>query len=312
MKDTHATPVSGVVWFKHKYLTNPSITPGDQIVAAMCGPAKTLTTGVPPQLRDNTVDKLCKLQEILEPRTDGNNERKVTTPKQQAPVPWQLPRLVESNNFDPAAVPRVAREYAILLRVLERMCMDTTGRLSPQQPNGPWQLSRIAKFQRKIAAANEGNLHPERGTTSPQSSQAQSTCSKTVVAQPNRTTEVSTIEQELALACIETYIEVTQTPLQPAQLAQQKFPIVMLNAVLNNETRKLMEMCHLLRNPKYTKLWGMSYTKELGQLAQGVSGTKGTDTVVFIKYGEIPLERRRHITYGKMVVMCQPQKDDPN
>jgi hypothetical protein len=29
MKDKHATQVSGVVWFKHKYLTNPSVTPED-------------------------------------------------------------------------------------------------------------------------------------------------------------------------------------------------------------------------------------------------------------------------------------------
>jgi hypothetical protein len=63
-----------------------------------------------------------------------------------------------------------------------------------------------------------------------------------------------------------------------------------------------MEICHLLRNLKYTKLWGKLYTKELGQLAQGVSGTKGTDTIVFIKYGKIPLDRRRHIMYGKTVV----------
>ncbi len=71
----------------------------------------------------------------------------------------------------------------------------------------------------------------------------------------------------------------------------------MLNAVLNNNTSKLIEIRHLLCNPKYTKLWGKLYTKELGQLAQGVSGTKGTDTIVFIKYGKIPLNRRRHITY---------------
>jgi hypothetical protein len=53
---------------------------------------------------------------------------------------------------------------------------------------------------------------------------------------PNHTTEVRTIKQEMVLACIETYVEVTQTPLQPAQLAQQKFPIVMLNEVLNFST----------------------------------------------------------------------------
>ncbi len=69
MKDTHATRVSGVVWFKHKYLTNPSATPEDQIIAAIGGLAQTLATGVPPQLGDNTVDKLHKLQEILDPKT---------------------------------------------------------------------------------------------------------------------------------------------------------------------------------------------------------------------------------------------------
>jgi hypothetical protein len=38
----------------------------------------------------------------------------------------------------------------------------------------------------------------------------------------------------------------------------------MLNTIPNNNTGKLMEMRHLLRNPKFTELWGKSYTKELG------------------------------------------------
>ena len=86
----------------------------------------------------------------------------------------------------------------------------------------------------------------------------------------------------------------------------------MLNAVLNNNTGKLMEMCHLLRNPKYIELWGKLYTKELGRLAQGESGTKSTDTIDFIKHNKIPLDRRRHITYGKTVVTYRPEKNDPN
>ena len=67
-KETHNTRVSGAVWFKHKYLTNPSVTLEDQIVAAIGGIAKTLTTDIPPQLRDNTVDELRKLQDILQPK----------------------------------------------------------------------------------------------------------------------------------------------------------------------------------------------------------------------------------------------------
>ncbi len=176
----------------------------------------------------------------LEPRADGNNEHEVTAPMQQAPMPRQLPRLVESDNHNPAALPRLAREYAMIPRVLERMCMDTMDRPSPQQPKGPWQSRRLTERQRKIDAANMGNLRPDKGTTSPQRSLALNTRSKSTVVRPKCTTEVRTIKQEMVLACIETYDEVTQTPLQPAGLTQQKFPIVMLNAVLNNNTGKLM------------------------------------------------------------------------
>jgi hypothetical protein len=74
MKDTHGTRILGAVWFKHKYLTDPSVTPEDRIIAAIGGLAKTLRTNIPPQLHDNTVDKLQKLQDILQPRPDGESK----------------------------------------------------------------------------------------------------------------------------------------------------------------------------------------------------------------------------------------------
>ncbi len=73
-----------------------------------------------------------------------------------------------------------------------------------------------------------------------------------------------------------------------------------------------MEMRQLLRNPKYSNLWGKSYTKELGCLAQGILGTEGTDTIVFIKYDKIPLNQRRNVTYGETEVRYRPEKDHPN
>jgi hypothetical protein len=79
-------------------------------------------------------------------------------------------------------------------------------------------------------------------------------------------------------------------PVQASSLAQRKFPSKILNAVLNKDTGELMEMQQLLRNPKYSNLWGKSYTKELGRLAQGIPGTKGIDIIVFIKYDKIPLD----------------------
>ena len=52
-----------------------------------------------------------------------------------------------------------------------------------------------------------------------------------------RNTKERTIVQEMVLACIKTYIKVTQAQIQPARLAQRRFPIEMLNAVLNNDIR---------------------------------------------------------------------------
>jgi hypothetical protein len=136
----------------------------------------------------------------------------------------------------------------------------------------------------------------------------------TVLANPIQkgSIEVQTHQQELALACIQTYAEVTGRQVSPRNLSQRRFPTEVLNAVLNKDTGDLMEMRQLLQNPKYSEVWGKSYTKELGRLAQGVPGTKGTDTIVFIKYDDIPLDRRRHVTYCRTVVTYRPEKDAPN
>ena len=108
--------------------------------------------------------------------------------------------------------------------------------------------------------------------------------------QPNkRLCEVRTINKELFLACIQTYTKDTHKTINPARLAKQNNPAEMINAVLNKNTRDLMEMRQLLQNPKYANLWGKSYTKELRRLSQGIPGTKGTDTIMFIKYNKIPL-----------------------
>ncbi len=55
------------------------------------------------------------------------------------------------------------------------------------------------------------------------------------------------------------------------------------------DTGKLLEMRHLLVNPKYKELWGKSDTTELSHLAQGIPGvSKDTNTIVFIARDEIP------------------------
>ena len=123
MVDLHNRRTSGAIWFKHKYLTHPSVTPADRITAAIRGLAKTLTTGIPPQLRDDTLDKLKRLQDILNPQVtdDSSLERdeveaaRPTSHEQASP-----PRV-------PTCPPRVARyDYALPPRVPTSTTMDTS------------------------------------------------------------------------------------------------------------------------------------------------------------------------------------------
>eukprot|EP00804_Cyclotella_cryptica_P014586 CCRYP_020641-RA/>CCRYP_020641-RA protein AED:0.25 eAED:0.25 QI:0/0/0/1/1/1/3/0/614 len=62
----------------------------------------------------------------------------------------------------------------------------------------------------------------------------------------------------------------------------------------------------------YCTIWKNAYGKELGRLAQGIPGTvKGTNTIVFIAYNEIPPQRCKDVTYGRIVANYRPEKEDP-
>jgi hypothetical protein len=63
-------------------------------------------------------------------------------------------------------------------------------------------------------------------------------------------TQVQTITQEAILACFVTYSDITNQHNTARNASCRKFPMEMLNAVLDMTIGKLMEMRHLLVNPK--------------------------------------------------------------
>ena len=92
---------------------------------------------------------------------------------------------------------------------------------------------------------------------------------------------------------------VAQMKISPKKLSSRRFPIEMSNAVLNEETRELMEYRHIMKNPKYRQLYATSYNKELGRLAQGIPGkAEGANTIYFIDKSDIPAEQWKDVTYG--------------
>ena len=114
------------------------------------------------------------------------------------------------------------------------------------------------------------------------------------------------------LACA----NVAQLKATPKALFPRRFPIAMINTVINTvldeDTGELMEYCRSMKNPKYLPLYRNSYTKELGRLAQGMPGlADGTDTIFFIPKKDVPVDRWRDVTYGRIVVNYRTEKTDP-
>ncbi len=62
---TRATRISGTAFFKHKYLTNPSVMPEDQVIAAAAHLMDTLQGIKSPHLHTSTLKLLGDLQDIF-------------------------------------------------------------------------------------------------------------------------------------------------------------------------------------------------------------------------------------------------------
>ena len=88
----------------------------------------------------------------------------------------------------------------------------------------------------------------------------------------------------------------------------------MAAAVLDGDTGELLDYRHLIKTPKYKKIWRNSFGNEVGRLAQGMPGRiskeKGTNTMFFVKQNEIPQDRQRDVTYARIVCNYCDQKKE--
>lgn len=65
-KDTKTKLISDTVFFKHKYLTKPTITKADEVLKAPKKLAKTLQTNVPVTMPPTNYDELQQIAKIFE------------------------------------------------------------------------------------------------------------------------------------------------------------------------------------------------------------------------------------------------------
>ena len=86
---SRSTRVSATMFFKHKYISNPTVTPADTIVAATTNLANAINANMPKQARDNLkLHGLTRLQQILARATQ------FAKPSNEDPEP---PELIHEN-----------------------------------------------------------------------------------------------------------------------------------------------------------------------------------------------------------------------
>jgi hypothetical protein len=98
-------------------------------------------------------------------------------------------------------------------------------------------------------------------------------------------------------------------PFTPQQAASWKNPLRFLcnytNAVLNDDTGDLLEYGHLIKHPKCKATWSKSFGTEIQRLAMT------TETIFFVDKKEIPQDRQRDITYGRICWNIVNKKKTP-
>ena len=88
----------------------------------------------------------------------------------------------------------------------------------------------------------------------------------------------------------------------------------MANTVIDQDTGDMLEYCQLQSHPKISEAWNTSSANEYGCSAQGIIGRIKTpsNTIFSINKSEVPEERFKDCTYGKLVCVVVPHKSKPN
>ena len=290
---TRSTRISETVFFKHKYITNPTATPTDVIIAATNRMAAALKNHKPDNMCETSIQALARLETLVNNATLTNNKLQI---KQVDNIP--APRVQKVQTEDKicknikdtiTTIQQVHKDDTIFSPIEEeaqspRVEIEAASPRVQVTPSG-W-LSR--SHEAVVASSIPTITQDEESPRSPSPRLKKEAPSSTAPVHNTRSRTVRTLTQEAMLSSI----EITGVNLQAQTLASRKYPRHMLNAVLNEETGELMEYRHLLVHPKYRAIYKPAYGKELGRLAQGIPGVvKGTNTLQFIHNDEIPADR---------------------
>jgi hypothetical protein len=271
VKATRAKQISDTVYFKHKYITQPTTTTDDLVIKAI----HDLTIAIKDnknQINDAQSKAITKLANALRP---GNK-----FPIQQASE--RRPR-VQQEQIQQKHEPLTIHPPRVQIYTPPRVRFNLgANEEQPFDANTPPQLI--------IESSAEKSKHQQQPKPLPILTQPKIVASESIA---NRVKSRRDTPPSLG-----------QTPGQSIaeRVAQRRREFA--SPVLDQDTGKMLEYCQLLHDPKHKKaIWSKARANEFGRLAQGVGKRiDGTNTIFFVHKHEIPQDRLKDVTYIKFVL----------
>ena len=387
VKDTKSERVGQTVFFKHKYITQPTITTSDALLRASEDVCEALLKSQPSSKKTRTaVDKLIeifkgKAKSELSPK--DLQRSKLKTALEQRVDADDLPDLVDASDdssvesddgsaIDDVRPQRVATDTPKIKQWIRKDSKSkaflTTKKGGPAWrhvkrritiENKTGEILEDIEIQKRTADSFLHRLLPPgicgtttvlyhddpavltkevedpldlTGAAAPECDDGdlrmegfevtyldsnQSPGPKNIVSPDEYDLGPSQGTRSARMGRLASAVEISGAKTSARSMASRKYSTQFLcdmaAAVLDDETGELLEYRHLIKRPKYKDAWHYSFGNEIGRLAQGMPGWNvGTNTLFFIHKHEIPSERWKDVTSGRIVCNERPQKEEVN
>ena len=282
--------VCQTVFFKHKYLTQPSFTSHDALIEA----ADKLTSAITRVLPTNTVTR-NGISALLDIFTQQANVAKDKIEEQRVRQYKAAAQRVQTEKQSEASSQQTVHPAATETVAEQRV--EATAVTPSHTPTFEYSDDESANNVPIITQDDE-----DEDEETPVESYAKKLRS--------HTTRTMTDEWLYSMMEFDFSAITGATSITPRLTASRKYPMQFLcdyaNAVIDDETGEIMEYRHLMKNPKHRERWQRSFGKEIRRLATE------TKTIKFQLKTEIPRDRWRDITYARIVCNERPEKQDPD
>ena len=273
---TRSIRVCQTVFFKHKYLTQPSFTTNDALLLA----ADRLTSAIEGVL-PTTTSTQAGVQQLLDIFKSQANGAKNEITAQRV----QMADAAAQRVLDESTANEIARAETATQRVLEERDEEEV-------------------FQ---AITDDDDTMEAADCNIPTITQEEDDEQQQPINRRPRTRSTRSATDEFIYSMMELPGMMGVTP---RAAASRKFPMQFLcdyaNAVIDGETGEIMEYRHLLKNPKHRERWQKAFSREIRRLATV------TETIKFVLMSEIPKDRLKDQTYARIVADERPEKPEPD